>query len=143
MKRPETIIIAVSVGLTVLFALLFGFAGSSIIGTFWGWFWITILVLVISFAVINSYLIQRDSQTTNSFELEALKEISKISIRLSCSYCQQNNNVPIVLNKRNTFKCESCNQANGVTMQFMSTALTSPLDSVNIPVDETTAVFKV
>ena len=141
MKSLELTIISVSVGLTILFATLFGLAGSAIIGTFWGWFWITTLVLVIGFAIVNSYLIQKDSQTNNMLELQTLSELSKMTVRLTCSYCQQPNDVPIALDKRNTFKCESCNQVNGVSMQFMSTSLTSPVESVKIPIDDTSAVI--
>ena len=144
MKKPEIIILSISVGLTLLFSTLFGLAGSAIIGTFWGWFCITILVLFVGFAVVNSYLLRKDAQIAEALELEALREISKITVRLACAYCQQLNDTQITVNERNTFKCESCNQVNGVSMQFMATTLTSPIESVKMPVENSgIAEFKV
>jgi len=144
MKKPELIILSISVGLTLLLSTLFGLAGSAIIGTFWGWFWITVLVLFVGFAVVNSYLLRKDAQIAEAIELEALREISKITVRLACAYCQQFNNTQITVNERNTFKCESCNQVNGVSMQFMATTLTSPIESVKMPVENSgTVEFKI
>ena len=144
MKKTTWIIIASSIGLTCGVSALFGFAGSSIIGAFWGWFWVTLLIQFISFAIINSYLIQRDTQTFQQQEIEALDKLSKFTIKLSCSYCQQSNLVPIQLNQRNTFKCEGCNQVNGVSMQFMATSLTTPVEAVKIPTQESSiAEFRV
>lgn len=144
MKKPELIILSISVGLTLLLSTLFGLAGSAIIGTFWGWFWITVLVLFVGFAVVNSYLLRKDAQIAEAIELEALREISKITVRLACAYCQQLNNTQITVNERNTFKCESCNQVNGVSMQFMATTLTSPIESVKMPVENSgTVEFKI
>lgn len=144
MKKIELTIATISIGLTFLFAALFGFAGSAIIGTFWGWFWITTLILVIGFAVANSYFIRKDSQIRDVVEVEALKQLSKFSIKLECAYCQQANITQLLINQRNTFKCDGCNQVNGVSMQFMATALTSPVESVKIPLENTESVeFKV
>jgi len=144
MKKPEILILSVSVGLTLVFSTLFGLAGSAIIGTFWGWFWITILVLLVGFAVVNSYLLRKDAQIYEAIQLEALKEISKITVRLTCAYCQQFNDTQITVNQRNTFKCESCNQVNGISMQFMATTLTSPIESVKMPIENSgTVEFKV
>lgn len=144
MKKPEILILAISIGLTVLLSTLFGLAGSAIVGTFWGWFWISILTLFVGFAVVNSYLLRKDAQISEAIELEALREISKITIRLACAYCQQLNDTQITVNQRNTFKCESCNQVNGVSMQFLATTLTSPIESVKMPIENSgTVEFKV
>jgi hypothetical protein len=123
---------------------MFGFAGQTIVGTFWGWFWISFLIQFIMFAVVNSFLIQRDSFAMQQTEIQALDKLSKFTVKLACSYCQQYNITPIQLNQRNTFKCESCNQVNGISMQFMATTLTTPVDSVVIPVKDSNSVeFKV
>lgn len=137
-------IAGISLGLTAVLSALFGFAGSAIVGTFWGWFWLSFLLLVIGFAVVNSFLIQRDITLSQKLEVETLEKLSKFTIKLTCAYCQQPNVTPIQLNIKNTFKCESCNQVNGISMQFMSTTLTTPLDSVALPVENSSfAEFKV
>jgi len=144
MNKTILLVIGISVGLTCLISTLFGFAGSAIIGTFWGWFWVTFLIQFVGFIVFNSYLIQRDSLQQQQVELEALDKLSKFTIKLTCAYCQQYNTTPIQLNQKNTFKCESCNQVNGISMQFMATTLTSPIESVKIPIENSgTIEFKV
>jgi hypothetical protein len=144
MLKQTSIIIGISLGLTALFSALFGFAGSAIIGTFWGWFWVTMLLQIIGFITVNSFLLQRDSIQLQQAEAEALEQLSKFTIKVSCAYCQQSNTTPVQLNQRNTFKCESCNQVNGISMQFMATTLTSPIESVKIPIENSgTIEFKV
>lgn len=144
-KRTELLLIGISISLTFLFSAIFGFAGSSICGKFWGWFWITFLVQVIGFAAWNSYLSQREFASIQKAEIEALEQFSKFAIQLSCAYCKQPNTVPIQLNRKNTFKCGSCNQTNGVYMQFAATTMTTPIESVKLPLpeSETLAEFKV
>lgn len=144
MTKITTIILLASLTITGLVSTLFGYAGQNIIGTFWGWFWVSALFQFIGFVAYNSYLIQRDDAVLRQTEIEALEKLSKFTIQLNCAYCQQSNVLPIQLNKRNTFKCESCNQVNGVSMQFMATTLTTPVQSVKIPLaDEDSVEFKV
>lgn len=144
MKSLTLIILVTSIGITCFVSALFGFAGKTVIGTFWGWFWISLLVQFLGFVVVNSFLIQRDNLAQQRAEIDLLDKVSKFSIKLTCAYCQQSNLVPIQLNQRNSFKCESCNQVNGVSMQFMATTLTSPVESVTIPVENSSSVeFKV
>lgn len=133
MNKTSFIVLLVSLTLTSLVSTLFGFAGQTIIGTFWGWFWISLLVQFIGFVAYNSYLIQKDDIAMQRAEVETLEQLAKFSVQLSCSYCNQSNVTPIQLNKRNTFKCESCNQVNGVSMQFMATSITTPIQSVKLP----------
>jgi hypothetical protein len=133
MNKTSFIVLLVSLTLTSLVSTLFGFAGQTIIGTFWGWFWISLLVQFIGFVAYNSYLIQKDDIAMQKAEVETLEQLAKFSVQLSCSYCNQSNVTPIQLNKRNTFKCESCNQVNGVSMQFMATSITTPIQSVKLP----------
>lgn len=144
MNKFTLLVFGVSVALTSLFSTLFGFAGQTIIGSFWSWFCISFLIQVIGFVAYNSYLIQRDFTELQRAEISALDKLSKFTIKITCAYCQQANVVPIQLNQRNTYKCESCNQVNGVSMQFMSTTITTPLESVKIPVENSNVVeFKV
>ena len=144
MNKFTLLVFGVSVALTSLFSTLFGFAGQTIVGSFWSWFCISFLIQVIGFVAYNSYLIQRDFTELQRAEISALDKLSKFTIKITCAYCQQANVVPIQLNQRNTYKCESCNQVNGVSMQFMSTTITTPLESVKIPVENSNVVeFKV
>lgn len=144
MNKFNLIILAASAGLTSVVSTLFGFAGSTIVGTFWGWFWVSFLVQFVGFVAYNSYLIQKDNLALQKAEIDALEQFSKFSVKLTCAYCEQPAIVPIQLNQRNTFKCEACNQVNGVSMQFMATTLTTPINSVKIPVERNETVeFKV
>ena len=129
-------VLILSIFCTSIVSTLFGFAGSSIIGTFWGWFWVSLLVQFIGFVAYNSYLIQKDDIALQQTEIQALEQMSKFVIRLNCAYCNQQSNVPIQLNRKNTFKCESCNQVNGVSMQFLATTITTPIPSAELPFKE-------
>jgi hypothetical protein len=51
MNKLALIVTGISLGITCLFSTLFGFAGSTIIGTFWGWFWISLLTQFVIFVV--------------------------------------------------------------------------------------------
>lgn len=143
-NKLNLLIFGTSIGLSCLLSTLFGFAGQTIVGTFWGWFWISLLIQFIGFSIVNSFLIQRDSVAIQQAEIETLDKLSKFTIKLSCAYCQQPSVLPIQLNQRNTFKCDSCNQVNGVSMQFMATTLTTPIESIKIPVENSNSVeFKI
>ena len=145
-NRTDLLIITISLSLTFLFSAIFGFAGSSIYGKFWGWFWVTFLIQVIGFAAWNSYLSQKEFAANQQAEVEALEQFSKFSVQLSCAYCKQLNTAPIQLNQKNTFKCGSCNQTNGVFMQFAATTMTTPVESIKRPLidsDNSIAEFKV
>lgn len=140
MNKFEIKVLLLSIGSSSLLSTLFGFAGSSIIGTFWGWFWLSLLIQFLAFAMFNSYLLKKDETVLQQNELELLDKLSKFTIKLTCAYCQQTNSLPVQLNKRNTFKCESCNQVNGVSMQFMATTITTPIESVKLPVENSNSV---
>ena len=143
MNKFTLTVVGISLGITSVISSLFGLAGSTIIGTFWSWFWISFLVQFIGFVVVNSFLIQKDNVVLRQTEMAVLDKLSKFTVTLSCAYCKQPSLVPIQLNQRNTFKCEGCNQVNGVSMQFLSTTLTSPVDSVTIPVENSEVEFLV
>jgi hypothetical protein len=144
MNKIITTTLFLSVLFTSLFSALFGLVGQTFGGTFWGWFWVTWLGQFLGFVCYNSYLIQRDNIAFQTAETKILEELSKFSVKLTCAYCQQTNVTPIQLNQKNTFKCEGCNQVNGVSMQFMATTLTTPIQSVKIPVlDQSEVEFKI
>ena len=126
--------------ITALVSSLFGFIGPSIAGTFWGWFCVSMIMQILGFVVVNSFLIQRDIIAQQFIQTSP----KKFTIKLNCSYCQQPNFCEVDVNQKNTFQCESCNQINGILMQFTATTLTSPIESVKIPVESSNDVeFKV
>jgi len=135
-NKIQLILIGASLSITVILSTLFGFAGSSIYGKFWGWFWITFLFQFVGFIAWNSFLIQKEEAFQQKAAIDTLDKFSKFAVRLNCAYCKQPNNVPIQLNQKNSFKCESCNQTNGVYMQFAATTLTTPIESVKIPLPD-------
>jgi hypothetical protein len=140
MNRFELTIILISVAITLFFSAVIAAAGSLIYGAFWGWFGITFAFQIIGFTIWNSYLLQKDNAIAQQNEVEELRALSNISIKLSCAYCNRPNDIPIQLNRKNTFKCDYCSQVNGVFMQFTSTTLTTPIDSIKLPINETEAL---
>jgi uncharacterized membrane protein len=135
-KRPEYLVLLVSLLFTTLISTGVGIGGLLITGKFWGFFLIAFVLQFIVFAVINTLLQRKDLIETTKLINEQLEATSKYIINLTCSYCQINNSVPIVLNQENRFKCESCNQINGVKMQFFSTQITTPLKKITMPLGE-------
>lgn len=142
MNRTEILILLISVGLTLFFSTIFGFAGRAVIGTFWAWFAITLCVQVIGFALYNSQSTRKEEIERQKVEVLALEQLSKFSVKLKCAYCNHPTVIPIQLNQKNTFKCESCKQINGVAMQFSATTITTPIQSVKVPLgDESEGSF--
>ena len=75
-RKTEIVIICLSILLTFFFSAIFGFAGSSIYGKFWGWFWVTFLIQVIRFAVWNFHVSQAAFCTDQQAEIDALEPFS-------------------------------------------------------------------
>jgi transposase-like protein len=86
--------------------------------------------------VVNTFLARKDAIVSSKLFTEQLEALSKFSINLTCSYCKTPAVVPIRLDQENRFKCEQCNQVNGVKMQFISTQITVPLEKVMFPVED-------
>lgn len=136
MKKPEIVILLLSIGITAIISSIIAAAGCSIIGSFMSWFWISFMVQVIFFVAWNSYLIQKNKFLQVQEEAVQLDAISKFTTNLSCAYCGNKQLVPIFLDQKNTFKCDGCNQTNGIFMQFTATTLTTPIESVKVPIDK-------
>ena len=142
-RKPEFLIIGISLLLTTVVSGLVGAGGYFITGNFIGWFVVAFGVQFILFAVINTILQRKDQIEVNKILNEQLEALSKASVQLACAYCKTTNLIPITLNQENRFKCESCNQVNGIKMQFFATQLTTPLNKVLIPAgDKETIEFK-
>lgn len=134
--KVELLIASISITVTLIISAIFGFAGASIIGTFWAWFWISLLVQIIGFAVWNTQTQTRLAIETAAIEELQAERISQTMVKIKCAYCEQQNTVPVRLNQKNSFKCESCNQVNGLHLQFMAATLTTPLEVPKLPIDE-------
>jgi len=143
--RPEIFVILLSTIITTAISALIGLGGSLMIGSFWGPFFLGFGLQFVLFFIVNTILQKRDALAEAQVSTEQLEALSKYFIKLSCSYCGKPNSFPIVLNEENRFKCEYCQQVNGVKMQFFSTQITTPIEKVLIPSDtnETVAEFKV
>lgn len=131
--KPEAIIVIGSLISTITISGLIAIAGSSIIGTFWSWFTLAFVAQFIGFVIINSLLIQKQRNFLQQTEVQALEQFSKFTIRLLCAYCNQPNEAQILLNEKNMFMCSSCNQTNGIHMQFTATTITTPIESIKLP----------
>lgn len=136
LNKPEILVIGVSLFFSSLVSSVFGLAGWLIADKFWGFFLIAFVLQFVIFAIVNTFLRRKDFIETTKLINEQLEATSKHLINLSCAYCQTTNTVPLVLNEENRFKCESCNQVNGIKMQFFSTQITTPLKKVMIPVGD-------
>jgi hypothetical protein len=127
-NKIELLIAAASLSLTVIISSIAGVFGPFIAGTFWSWFTLSFIFQIVCFFIVNSFLVQRERMSEELIELQALDKLSNFTVPLTCAYCKQPNNTLIQLNQKNTFKCGSCNQTNGVYMQFSATTLTTPIE---------------
>lgn len=136
LKKPEFLVVTFSLLFTLLVSTLCGLGGFFILNKFWGFFLISLVLQFVVFAIVNTFLRRKEFIETTKLINEQLEAVSKYVINLSCAYCQASNQTPIILNQENRFKCSSCNQINGVKMQFLSTQITTPLKKIMIPVGD-------
>ena len=133
LNKPEIIIISLSVLFTAAVSAVVGAGGLLITGNFWGFFIIAFGIQFIVFAIINTLLQRKDLIEGTKVVNQQLEALSKFTVRLACAYCKQPNDTPVVLNQENRYKCGSCNQVNGIKMQFFSTQVTTPLNKILLP----------
>lgn len=138
--KPERLVILLSLSFTMLVSFVVGVGGALITGKFWGFFLIAFGIQFIVFAIVNTMLQRKDTIEGVKVINQQLEALSKFTIRLSCAYCQTQNVTPIQLNQENRFKCESCNQVNSIKMQFIAAQITTPLEKIAMPTDETVNV---
>lgn len=63
--------------------------------------------------------------------------IGKQSLSMDCAYCNMTNqNVPVILNEENRFKCFSCSQENAIYMKFYAARTTQPLEVPSLSANE-------
>lgn len=137
---PALLIILLSLTITIAISAIVGVGGYLLLTNFWGTFIITFGLQFIVFAIVNGYLQRKDLIEGTKIINEQLEALSRFTIKLTCSYCKKLGLVPIRLDQENRFKCEFCNQVNGVKMQFISTQITTPLNKVVLPVGENESI---
>jgi hypothetical protein len=136
LNKPEVIIISLSLLFTTVVSAVVGLGGLLLTTHFWGFFIIAFGIQFIIFAISNTVLQRKDIIEGTMVANQQLEALSKFTVRLVCAYCKQTNDVPVVLNQENRYKCGSCNQVNGVKMQFFSTQVTTPLSKILLPVGD-------
>jgi len=127
-NRPEMFILSLSFGITILISFLIAIGVYMFKGIFWSPFFIVTGFQFLFFIVTNTILQNRDANKIAELEIQALDKLSKFTIAIQCAYCKVPNTVPINLNQENRFTCTSCNQVNGIKMQFFTTQITSPIE---------------
>jgi hypothetical protein len=125
-----------SLFVTIAVSSFIGVGGMYISNSFLGYFLIAFSVQFIGFFVLNTFLQKNDYHKETELANTQLEALSKYLIKLSCAYCSKPNTTPIVLNRENKFKCEFCQQFNGIKMQFFSTQITTPIERVILPTIE-------
>lgn len=137
-KKPETVVLVLSVCFTLLVSGVVGLCTYFILDNFVAPFVLATILQLVVFAVVNTRQIKKDEVELAKIYNERLQVLSRLTVRLSCAYCKVPAQVPVQLNTENRFKCESCNQINGIKMQFFTTQITTPLDKIVLPIDEET-----
>jgi hypothetical protein len=140
LTRPEIRVIGISLLITTCVSTILGASWYLFTKHFWSGFLAGYCIQFIIFAVVNTFLARKDSIVSAELFNQQLEALSKFAINLTCAYCKQGAIVPIRLDQENRFKCEHCNQVNGVKMQFISTQVTTPLERIIFPVEETPAL---
>lgn len=144
-KRPEFKILLNSIGVTLFIATVFAIGVTLVFGmNFFGALILGFVLQIVVFFVINSFLIARDQKLQLEMLQRDLDVAAKYTVTLNCAYCRQVNKAIVVLNQRNTFKCDHCNQVNSIQMMFSTAQVTTPLESVGLPLpDDTIAEIKI
>ena len=98
------------------------------------WFLVFFVGQIIFFAGIKEFaervVVARAIKQASDQQSSILQNtIGKQSLSLDCAYCNMaNQNVPVILNEENHFKCFSCSQDNAIYMKFYAARTTQPLD---------------
>jgi len=127
LQSPITKVLGLSVFFTSTVSSLFGTGFYLLNKSFWPAFFIATALQLLFFVLYNTVRQTSDYETISRIETDRLNAEAKYKVKLGCSYCKIANVVPIVLNTENRYKCESCNQINGVKLQFISTQITTPI----------------
>jgi hypothetical protein len=125
--KPSKKILMVTTSVAITSAISAALAyGLSIFGfSFWPVFW---LIVVIQFlAPILWSRLYETRKLMEALEVYKAKPYRKYSIPLNCTHCNAKNEIEIDLTDTE-FKCENCKKFNGIHVNFMTAAITEPID---------------
>lgn len=134
LSSSEFIVISLSLLLTIFISSLAGLGGYLIIKNFLGVFIISFCIQFVGFIILNTILQRKDDIANTKIINEHLNTLAKYSVTLPCAYCTKTSQAPVILNQENKLNCEYCNQVSGIKMQFFTTQITTPLQSITLPV---------
>lgn len=140
--KPEIIVIIVSLAITCAISTVIGTAWWVNYGEFWPGFTAAVAIQIVGFAIWNSYLLRKDAIDSTNLIIQQSEALAKASIQLTCAYCKIPAVVPINLNEENRFKCDGCGQVNSIKMQFFAAQITTPLERIIQPFDESIKVTR-
>lgn len=141
LMTAKLIVIAYATIITLLVSMV-----GALPSLFWGFSicnylaWVFIITAVQLFiGKLWNYFIDRN----HILEMEKIQTASLVAdaiqyIQLACAYCGTNNMVKILLAEENSFKCEACEQINGVVVHTTCTRKTNPI----MPKAEVAEIFK-
>ena len=114
--------------ITIIVALLFGFAFRNILGLLEGTALAVVLQFVIAF-IYSSLRINKVQNLTDEFEgeLQQLLDLSETTIQCPCGNHTFTEN--IFLNIENTYVCEKCNNEFRLNVSITPTLITQPVDT--------------
>ena len=114
--------------ITIIVALLFGFAFRNILGFLEGTALAVVLQFVIAF-IYSSLRINKVQNLTDEFEgeLQQLLDLSETTIQCPCGNYTFTEN--IFLNIENTYVCEKCNNEFRLNVSITPTLITQPVDT--------------
>jgi|TARA_R110001583_G_scaffold8508_1_gene40824 hypothetical protein len=114
--------------ITIIVALLFGFAFRNILGFLEGTALAVVLQFVIAF-IYSSLRINKVQNLTDEFEgeLQQLLDLSETTIQCPCGNYTFTEN--IFFNIENTYVCEKCNNEFRLNVSITPTLITQPVDT--------------
>ena len=114
--------------ITIIVALLFGFAFRNILGFLEGTALAVVLQFVIAF-IYSSLRINKVQNLTDEFEgeLQQLLDLSETTIQCPCGNYTFTEN--IFFNIENTYVCEKCNNEFRLNMTITPTLITQPVNT--------------
>jgi hypothetical protein len=125
---------------SILITIVCSSAIGGIFYLFGGGFTKAFLLSLIGIFVLG-FLFGQISETTAAInnkrlENDRIKEFVKQASIVNCSYCEESNFIPIRLDERNEFDCDKCKEKNAVHISVTSSRITTPLDKLNIDINE-------
>ena len=91
----------------------------------------TFAIIVTSLFILG-FIVGQISDTLGAInnkklENDRIAEFTKQGVSIDCAYCNISNFVPIRLDVKNEFNCNSCNKSNAIYIDILATRTTTPL----------------